>query len=94
MWRKVNRMAEFHFRSMKASNIESEVTIQFLIGVLGIHFGGIFHLSCSFQKLFKNFMLVQWLKIFSIFGGKYDPKILFENLDTPKRHFIEKICVD
>jgi hypothetical protein len=59
---------------MEASHIESDVTIEFLVGELVIHFAGIFHLSFSVQKLFKNFMLVQWLKIFiSIFGGKYDP---------------------
>jgi cytochrome bd-type quinol oxidase subunit 2 len=40
-------MAEFHFRSMEASDIESDVTIQFLVGGLVIHFAGIFHLSCS-----------------------------------------------
>jgi hypothetical protein len=33
------------------------------------HFAGIFHLSGSVQKLFKNFMLVQWLKkIFNFWG--------------------------
>jgi hypothetical protein len=66
-------MAEIHFRSMEASQNKSDVTIQFLVGGLVIHFAGIFHLSGSVQKLFKNFMLVQWLKFFSIFGGKYDP---------------------
>jgi hypothetical protein len=25
---------------------------------------------------------------------KMTPKIFFANLDTPKRHFLEKICVD
>jgi hypothetical protein len=58
---------------MEASQNKSDVTIQFLVGGLVIHFAGIFHLSASVQKLFKNFMFVQWLKIFSIFGGKYDP---------------------
>jgi hypothetical protein len=52
------KMAEFHFRSMEASDIESDVTIQFLVGGLDIHFARIFHLSCSVQKLFKNFMLL------------------------------------
>jgi hypothetical protein len=37
------------------------------------HFAGIFRLSLSVQKLFKNFMLEQWWNIVSIFGGKYDP---------------------
>jgi hypothetical protein len=79
---------------MEASNIESDVTIQFLIGGLDIHFAGIFHLSCSVQKLFKNFMLVQWLIFFQFLGANMTPKIFFANLDTPKRHFLEKICVD
>jgi hypothetical protein len=88
-------MAEFHFRSMEASHIESDVTFEFLVGGLVVHFAGIFHLSFTVQKLFKNFMLVQWLNIFfSIFGGKYDPQKFFANIQTPKRHFLEKICVD
>jgi hypothetical protein len=58
---------------MEASQNKSDGTIQFLVGGLVIHFAGIFHLSCSVQKLFKNFMFVQWLKFFSIFGGKFDP---------------------
>jgi hypothetical protein len=48
----------------------SDVTIQFLVGGLVIHFAGIFHLSCSVQKLFKNFMLLQQLRIFFNFGGQ------------------------
>jgi hypothetical protein len=46
---------------MEASQNKSDVTIQFLIGGLVIHFAGIFHLFISVQKLFKNFMLVQGL---------------------------------
>jgi hypothetical protein len=55
---------------MEASHIESDVTIELLVGDLVIHFAGIFHLSFSVQKLFKNFMLVQWLKIFFNFWGQ------------------------
>jgi hypothetical protein len=66
-------MAEFHFRSIEASQMKCDVTMQFPVGGLVIHFAGISHLSFSFQKLFKNFMLVQWLKNFAIFGGKFDP---------------------
>jgi hypothetical protein len=47
------------FWSMEASQNKSDATIQFLVGGLVIHFAGIFHLSCSVQKLFKNFMLLQ-----------------------------------
>jgi hypothetical protein len=48
-----------------------DVTIQFLVGGLVIHFAGIFHVSCSVQKLFKNFMRLQQLRNFFNFGGKY-----------------------
>jgi hypothetical protein len=78
---------------MEASNIESDVTIQFLVDGLDIHFAGIFHLSCSVQKLFKNFMLLQQLRNFSIFGAIMTLNF-FANLDTPKGTFLEKICVD
>jgi hypothetical protein len=53
---------------MEASQNKIDVTIQFLVGGLVIDFAGIFHLSCSVQELFKNFMLVQWLKIFQFLG--------------------------
>jgi hypothetical protein len=43
-----------------SSQKKCDVTIQFLVGGLVIHFAGIFHLSFSVQKLFKNLMLVQW----------------------------------
>jgi hypothetical protein len=80
---------------MEASQNKSDVTIQFLVGGLVIHFAGIFHLSASVQKLFKNFMFVQWLKkFFNFWGANMTPKIFFANLDTPKRHYLEKICVD
>jgi hypothetical protein len=87
-------MAEIHFRSMEASQKKCDVTIQFLVGGLVIHFAGIFHLSFSVQKLFKNFMLVQWLKFFQFLGANMTPKNFFANIQTPKRHFLEKICVD
>jgi hypothetical protein len=63
-------MAEFRFRSMEASHIESDVTIELLVGDLVIHFPGIFQLSFPVQKLFKNFMLVEWLKNFFNFWGQ------------------------
>jgi hypothetical protein len=52
------------------SHIECDVTIQFLVGGLVIHFARIFHLSGSVQKLIKNFMFVQWLKFFFNFRGQ------------------------
>jgi hypothetical protein len=79
-------MAEFHFRSMEASHIESDVTIEFLVGDLVIHFAGIFHLSFSVQKLFKNFMLVQWLKnFFQFLGANMTRKIFFVKYSDPQK---------
>jgi hypothetical protein len=48
------------FRVDGSTAEQSDVTIQFLVGDLVIHNAGVFHLSFSVQKLFKNFMLVQW----------------------------------
>jgi hypothetical protein len=79
---------------MEASQKKCDVTIQFLVGGLVIHFAGIFHLSFSVQKLFKNVMFVQWLKFFQFLGANMAPKKFFANIQTPKRHFLEKICVD
>jgi hypothetical protein len=84
-------MAEIHFRSMEASQNESDVTIQFLVGGLVIHFAGIFHLSCSVQKLFKNFMLVQWLKnFFQFLGANMTLKFSLQMFDTPKGTSLRK----
>jgi hypothetical protein len=80
---------------MQASQKKYDVTIQFLVGGLIIHFAGIFHLSFFVQKLFKNFLLVQWLKkIFKSLAENLTRKIFFANLETPKRHYPAKICVD
>jgi hypothetical protein len=79
---------------MEASQNKGDGTIQFLVDGLVIHFARIFHLPSSVQKLFKNFMFVQWLKSFSILGANLTPEIFFANIQTPKRHFPEKICVD
>jgi ABC-type uncharacterized transport system permease subunit len=80
---------------MEASQNKSDATTQFLVGGLVIHFAGIFHLSCSVQKLFKNCMLLQAVKkFFQFLGANMTPLKFFANLDTPKRHFLEKICID
>jgi hypothetical protein len=72
---------------------KSDVTIQFLVFGLAIHFAGIFYLV-PFKKLCKNFILVQWLKIFQILGANITPKLFFASLDTSKRHFLEKTRVN
>jgi hypothetical protein len=63
-------MTEFYFRSMEASDIESEVTNQSLVGGLDIPFAGIFYVSLHIQKLFKKFMILQKLRKFFSFGGQ------------------------
>jgi hypothetical protein len=87
------------FRSLKNGGIpfpiKSDVAVHFLVGRLLIHLAGMFHLSGSVQKLHKNFMLLQQLRnIFQFLGASMTPKIFFANPDSPKRHFLEKICVD
>jgi hypothetical protein len=77
-------MADIHFRSMEASQNKSDVTIQFLVGGLVIT-AGIFHLSGSVQKLFKNFLAVQRLNFFHFLGANMTLKIFFVNLETPKK---------
>jgi hypothetical protein len=83
-------MAELHFLSMEASNIENDVTIQFLVCRSVIVFVGIFQLSSSVQTLFRNFMLSKQVKNFFNFGGEYDPGNLFGNLDTRKDTSLRK----
>jgi hypothetical protein len=75
---------------MEAPQNKSDVTIQFLVGGLVIYSAGICHLSFSVQKLFKNFMLVQWLNFFSIFGANMTPKYFFANFQTPKGASLRK----
>jgi hypothetical protein len=71
---------------MEAPQNKSDVTIQFLVAGLVFHFAGIFHLSDSVQKLFKIFMLVQWLKIFQ-FWGKYEPLNFLCKSRHPQKSF-------
>jgi hypothetical protein len=61
-----------------------------VVGGLVIHFAGIFHLSGPVLKLFKNFMFVQWLKIFQFLGANMTPKIFFANFETPKGTTLRK----
>jgi hypothetical protein len=82
-------MAEIRFRSIEASQNKSDGTIQFLVGGLVIHFARIFHLSGSVQVI-QEFHACAMVKIFSIFGGKYGPKIFFANLDTKKDTTLRK----
>jgi hypothetical protein len=55
---------------MDAWNIENGVTIQFPVGGLVLHFAGIFRVSCSVQKLFKNFLILQQLRKYFNFEGQ------------------------
>jgi hypothetical protein len=88
-------MAEIHFRPIGASNVESDVTIQFLVGGLVTslcrNFPSILYRSKVIQES-QAFPAVK--KFFQVLGANMTPKIFFANLDSPKRHFLEKICVD
>jgi hypothetical protein len=75
---------------MEAAQKECDVTIQCLVGGLVIHFAGIFHLFFSVVKLFKNFMLVQWLNFFQFLGPNITPKKFFANIQTPKGTSLRK----
>jgi hypothetical protein len=55
---------------MGARQNKSDVTNQFLVGGLVIHFAGIFHVSYSVEKLFKNVMFWQQLRNFFNFWGQ------------------------
>jgi hypothetical protein len=76
---------------METPQNKSDVTNKFLVGGLVIHFAGILHLSGSVQNLFKNFLFVHWLKFFQFFGANLTPKIFFANVETPKRHYLERL---
>jgi hypothetical protein len=65
-------MAEIHFWSMEASEKKSDVTIQFLVGGLVIHFAGIFHIFLR-SKVIQEFQACAVVKNFFNFGCKYDP---------------------
>jgi hypothetical protein len=89
-------MAEFHFRSIEALDIDSDVTVQFLVGGLVIHFTGIFHVSCSVQKLCKKFYAFEAVRKFFQFlaANMTLENFFFTNLETSERHFPEKLCVE
>jgi hypothetical protein len=81
---------------MEASQNKSDVTIQFLVGGLVIHFAGIFPFVWFRSKVIQEFHVCAMVKkkIFILWGANMIPKIFFAYLETPKRHFLEKICVD
>jgi hypothetical protein len=70
---------------------KSDITIQFLVGDLVIHFAGSFHVSYSVQKLFKNFMLVQWLNFFQFLGANMTLNISLQP-STPLKDTSLRIC--
>jgi hypothetical protein len=79
---------------MGASDIESDVTIHFLVGGLVIHCRNFTFISFRSKVIqeFRAFAAAR--KFFQFLGANMTHKIFFANLDTPKRHFLEKICVD
>jgi hypothetical protein len=80
---------------MEASQNKSDVTIQFLVGGLVIHFSRNFPSILFRSKVIQEFHAFAMVKQFVQFlGANMTPKIFFANFDTPKRHFLERICVD
>jgi hypothetical protein len=69
---------------MEEIQIKSDVTIQFMVGGLVFLFPGVFHRSCSVQKLFMNSMLLQQLNNLFNFLAMYDPSISLEALHPQK----------
>jgi hypothetical protein len=68
-----------------------DVTIQFLVAGLVVHFARIFHLSLLRSKVIQEFHACEMVKKnFSICGGKYDPKNFFANIETPKDTSLKK----
>jgi hypothetical protein len=55
---------------MEASQNKSDVTIQFLVGGLVIHFAGIFHLSWFRSKVIQEFHACAMVKNFFNFKGQ------------------------
>jgi hypothetical protein len=70
---------------MEASHIESDVTIEFLVGDLLftlLEFS--IHLS-PFKSYARILCFCNGYKFFSIFGGKYDPQKLFCKYSDPQK---------
>jgi hypothetical protein len=87
-------MAEFHFRSMEASQKNSDVTIKFLVGDLVSTLPELSIYLSTVKSYSRISCLCNGENFFSIWGANMTPKNFFANMQTPKRHFVEKICVD
>jgi hypothetical protein len=72
-------MAEIHFWYMEASQNKSDATIQLLIGSLVVLFAGISYVSCSVQKLLKNFSLATVKNFFFNFWADMTPERFSES---------------
>jgi hypothetical protein len=75
-------MAEFHLRLMDASDIFSDVTIQFLVCSLDIHFAGISQCLAPFKSYSKMSCFCSSKEIFSIFWALSTHKFSFAHLDS------------
>jgi hypothetical protein len=76
---------------MKPSDIGSVVINQFFVGGLIFHFAGIFQVSCSARKFFKNLMLLQQLRnFFQYLEANMTPKIILQISTSPKGTSLRK----
>jgi hypothetical protein len=78
-------MAEFHFRWMEASQNKSDITIQFLVGGLAIHFAAIFHRILFRSKVIQEFHVCAMVNFFQFLGVNLTPKIFVANCRHPQK---------
>jgi chromate transport protein ChrA len=79
---------------MEASQNKNDVTIQFLVAGLVITLPE-FSIYLFRSKVIQHFHACAMVKnFFQFLGANMTPKSFIANIQTPKRHFFEKICVD
>jgi hypothetical protein len=81
-------MAEIHFQSMEASNIESDVTIQFLVG--GDSLCRIFPSILFRSKVIQEFHAFEAVKKIFQFLGQYNCSKIFLQISTPAKGIISR----
>jgi hypothetical protein len=79
---------------MEATQNKSDVTIQFLVGGLVFTLPEFSIYLVPFKSYSRISCLCNGEFFFQFLGANLTPKIFFANLETTKRYYIEKICVD
>jgi hypothetical protein len=87
-------MVEFHFRSMEAPQNKTDVIILFLVSGLFITLPEFFIYFVPFKSYLRFHVCAMVTICFQFLGENLTPESFVANLDTPKRHYPEKICVN